>query len=239
MFIVGTTRSEIIKYLPKQKIVLEIGVASGIFSEIIYKNSEPSILHLIDPWKFNSEGVMGNPDNVTDEEGEKRFKEVNIKFKNEIKNGKVILHRDFSYNILQKFPDRYFDWVYLDAEHLYDDVSRDLNLLHNKIKDDGFILGHDYTNNEIAKNLHFGVVEAVNNFVKEKNYHFLVATYHQNEFPTFVLSKTYEHSSDQFLGNVVRNFDFLVEIENFDKVRYEQKIFSDQISNKTITRIIA
>lgn len=42
------------------------------------------------------------------------------------------------------FDDESLDFVFLDAEHLYDNVMEDLNLWYPKVRKGGIIAGHDY-----------------------------------------------------------------------------------------------
>jgi predicted O-methyltransferase YrrM len=42
------------------------------------------------------------------------------------------------------FDDNSLEFVFLDAEHLYDDVLQDLNLWYPKVRSGGIIAGHDY-----------------------------------------------------------------------------------------------
>jgi hypothetical protein len=57
--------------------------------------------------------------------------------------------------------DDYFDFVYIDADHTFQAVSKDLHLSRFKVKKDGIIAGHDYNREYFP-----GVVDAVDNFVK-------------------------------------------------------------------------
>ncbi len=57
----------------------------------------------------------------------------------------VILNKGKSEKVLQEFPDRYFDWVYIDGNHYYDYVLKDLQICFLKVKDGGIIAGDDYT----------------------------------------------------------------------------------------------
>lgn len=59
-------------------------------------------------------------------------------------NKNVELHRDFSDRAVKDFPDNYFDWIYIDGNHYYDFVKRDLELYFPKIKKGGYITGDDY-----------------------------------------------------------------------------------------------
>jgi hypothetical protein len=42
------------------------------------------------------------------------------------------------------FPDEHFDLVYIDASHWYDDVINDIKTWLPKIKNGGYLAGHDY-----------------------------------------------------------------------------------------------
>ena len=42
------------------------------------------------------------------------------------------------------FPDKYFDLVYIDADHRYEAVSQDIKAWMPKVKDGGILCGHDY-----------------------------------------------------------------------------------------------
>ena len=53
-------------------------------------------------------------------------------------------HRD-SVEALQSFPDEYFDWIYIDAQHTYDGVKRDIGAARRKIRADGLLVFDDYT----------------------------------------------------------------------------------------------
>ncbi len=56
MYLFGADRHELIKYLPRNAVVAEIGVATGDFSERILTVCQPKELHLIDPWQHQEPG---------------------------------------------------------------------------------------------------------------------------------------------------------------------------------------
>ena len=98
----------------------------------------------------------------------------------------------------------------------------DLESYDAKIKKDGFILGHDYTNHAEAKKMNFGVVEAVDRFVARSGYEFLVLT--NAEFPTFVLAKTVNSEAVQtVLANIVFNVRGTIEIHDFPERGFKHK----------------
>jgi predicted O-methyltransferase YrrM len=52
--------------------------------------------------------------------------------------------KNFSYNVVDKFEDESIDFIYIDGEHTYEGVKRDIELYQPKIKKGGYIAGHDY-----------------------------------------------------------------------------------------------
>jgi predicted O-methyltransferase YrrM len=57
----------------------------------------------------------------------------------------VTIHRGFSDRVLPTFTDKSLDWIYIDGNHYYDYVRRDLDLAMAKVRSGGFIAGDDYT----------------------------------------------------------------------------------------------
>lgn len=162
------TRDIMLSDLPKNKIVAELGVFKGDFSKIIYNTITPSLMILIDSW---SDKIIGSGDvdgnNMTSENGLKLYEHVKNTFLN---NEKVKIYRDYT-SILSTFDDNFFDIIYIDADHTFDGCLFDLNLSFKKIKNGGYIMGHDYGQNMVKskKEYNFGVVKAVNQFCLNNN----------------------------------------------------------------------
>lgn len=175
------SRSEYLKavsqILPKNPVCVEIGVHKGEFSKMILSELQPEKLFLIDPWEI---GYDKN-DKQTYDSGlptaystENDFKFVFNQFYDEIRKNKVVMRADYSYNIVNDFPNNYFDFVYIDSCHLYNAVKADLNMFLPKLKENGLLCGHDYFKGVIEHGLIFGVVEAVDEFCIEKNFEMII-----------------------------------------------------------------
>jgi cephalosporin hydroxylase len=56
----------------------------------------------------------------------------------------ITLYEDYSYNVVEKFPNEYADFIYIDGAHDYESVVQDLECYLPKVKKGGLIGGHDY-----------------------------------------------------------------------------------------------
>ena len=65
------------------------------------------------------------------------------------------------------FDDNFFDYIYIDAEHSYKAVKKDLLLWYPKLKKNGYIFGDDYYWRE--NDYSFSVEKAYQDFFKMKN----------------------------------------------------------------------
>jgi len=162
-------RERVLEMLPKDSVGAEIGVHRGDFSFRVLNIVKPKKLHLIDPWKHEEsntykEAMYGGKAGGGQAEMDNRCDSVRRRFDSEIRSGQIVIHRDFSSNVLGIFPDGYFDWVYIDGNHLYEFVRQDLELSLTKTKPGGYITGDDY---QAGGWWHGGVKKAVDEFVQK------------------------------------------------------------------------
>lgn len=165
-YLFAREKRALIDFLPNNSICAEIGVWKGSFSKTILKHIKPKELHLIDPWQFQPKFThrwYGGKKASTQEDMDEILAGVKSRFRN-CEN--VFYHRDFSENVAHKFQDGFFDWIYIDGNHYYDYVKKDLEMYFGKVRVGGYITGDDYywTSPELKNNL--DVKEAVDEFVK-------------------------------------------------------------------------
>lgn len=133
-------REAMLDMFPKGGIVAEIGVWVGQFAESILERSNPERLYLIDCWEHQSEDVFGHdPSNAEKPEQRRRHNSVLQKFAND---RRVVVLKSFSVPATAMFVDQYFDWVFIDANHLR--VDEDIRAWWPKVKEGGWLSGHDY-----------------------------------------------------------------------------------------------
>jgi hypothetical protein len=145
----NSSRDFLLRKMPEKSICAEIGVHIGDFSERILEIVQPKVFHLIDPWKLEIKDVYkksyyGRETVKNQKVMDERLFHVKKRFEKEIKNNKIIINRGYSNEILNKFDDEYLDWVYIDGNHLYEFVKKDLEMCFLKIKNNGYICGDDY-----------------------------------------------------------------------------------------------
>ncbi len=88
------------------------------------------------------------------------------RFAAEIASGQVEILRGDSAAAIAGLPDESVDVFYVDADHTYEGVRRDLDALLPKIKPDGLIVLNDYIPAEIGfSNLPYGIIQATNEFM--------------------------------------------------------------------------
>jgi len=166
-FLKNKLRKDFLEILPKDSIGAEIGVFKGNFSKNIKDIVNPRKLHLIDPWWTDGEEEWiwdsGNQGNKVD-----AYIKIVKYFENDIIDGKVVINIVDDLKYLPKISDNYFDWVYLDTTHQYEQTKKELEILKDKVKNGGLIAGHDWRPN--PKHKHHGVFKAVNEFLKRYPY---------------------------------------------------------------------
>ncbi len=173
-------RNDMLKYysntLSNPKI-LEIGVFKGEFLDFMVNNCNFSSIDAVD--LFEGITCSGNADgnNVVHYDVGKSYIELLEKYS---KMSNINIHKSNSIVFLQNQPDTTYDIIYIDGDHSYEGVKQDLIHSYKKIKNGGFIMGHDYEMNmqKARTSYNFGVKQAVDEFCK---------TYNQN-----IISKAFD-----------------------------------------------
>lgn len=121
----------------------ELGVARGGFAADMIKRPDVRELWLIDCWGPYPEADPQDTSVWDHAVGETLYQKVKARFQND---SRVHILRMLIEDAAKKFPQNYFDFVYVDAGHTYDAVRRHLNLFYPLLKPGGLLAGHDYWN---------------------------------------------------------------------------------------------
>lgn len=214
MFLFPMDRYALLRHVPRNSVAAEIGVAYGRFTRAIMDTTAPAKLHLIDAWKFQEKVELQNDsNNVGQDEQDRRYQGIVETYAADIAAGRVTVHRAWSHQAAQEFPDGYFDWIYLDADHSYDSVKRDLEAFWPKIKEDGLLLGHDYMWHAMIP---FGVVTAVNEFVERHGLTF-VALNTNDIFPSYVVARPGCPAARTLVADAIASTPCVIELQDYPR----------------------
>lgn len=176
MLYTSLSREGLLDAVPKGGVACEIGVHRGDFSAHILAASGPKRLHLVDPWAYDASDPQEKY--LRPGDGDETLERIRLRFATEIMDGRIRLHRETSQGAAKRFSKGYFDWIYIDGDHRYEAVLADLRTYAPLIKPGGLILGDDYTEPTFleAKEMDFGVVQAVKQFLSETGYSLVALT---------------------------------------------------------------
>lgn len=152
-------REALLDHLPKQAVCAEIGTQEGRFADAIRRIARPREFHIVDidlSQLQSASALAADP--------------------------AVVLHEQNSAACLGEFPDRYFDWIYIDADHSYPAVRRDADIALRKIKEDGYLVFNDYIFWSHEQMLPYGVVTAVNEICIEHDLSFVYFALHRSMY---------------------------------------------------------
>ena len=137
------------KYLSvKNPVILEIGVHKGDFSEELLRKFNPKKLLLVDPWIAYNDLIYqkswyGNTLHSNQNIQDQYFLDVNKRFEKDILENKIELHRKTSDEFFLGNKS-IFDLIYIDGNHLFEFVKKDVENSLKFINNDGLIVLDDY-----------------------------------------------------------------------------------------------
>lgn len=140
------SRIDLVRRLPAGGVVGEVGTLEGAFARAIIEAASPSALHLMD---FDFTRV---PRALLEE-------------------ARVHAHAGDSAETLHAFPDHFFDWLYIDADHSYAGVMRDIKAAAPKVRPGGFLVFNDFAHIDPLLGS-YGVHRAVCEFAVEQRWPF-------------------------------------------------------------------
>jgi hypothetical protein len=191
VYFVMTDRNGLVQLVPRSAVWAEVGVYKGDFSKIVLDVCAPSKYYLIDNWKFdvrehnpfeettenfsNFAGRIhwehyGDDPNAHQEEN---FQHVTRRFS---AHSNVQIIRKKSVDGIESLPDDHLDIIYIDANHQYEYVLRDMMHARKKVKSGGIIMMDDFYEGPGGYEQNEGVMGAVNTFMKRHDYLYLTAT---------------------------------------------------------------
>jgi hypothetical protein len=164
-------REDVLRVLPRHAVGAEIGVFRGEFTEHILRIAAPRELHLIDAWWLLYGDRYPDWGPYTDF-GRLRTRDAYEDARRVVSRHSAsdicTFHVEDRLLALASFPDDYFDWVYLDASHEYEETLEELELLDSKVRSSGLIAGDDW--HEEPDHIHHGLCLAVRDFIEHSRW---------------------------------------------------------------------
>jgi len=135
----------------------EIGVERGNYSEILCKRNPNLHLYCIDAWECYPE----YREHVSQEKLDRFYDET----KDRLSKWDANLIRGFSVDAAKDFDNKSLDFVYIDANHNFQNVTNDICAWLPKIKKGGIISGHDFIRRK-GTSYQVHVVEAITGYTQ-------------------------------------------------------------------------
>jgi predicted O-methyltransferase YrrM len=185
-----TKRNDIQKFISSLNTpnICEVGTRNGdFFNHIFTPNCSLGII--VDIW-MDTGNPYQNDNKYTQSDLNNQYCDV---FKRFFEQNNIKIIREFSHVASSFFPDNFFDFIYIDADHSKQGCYQDLVHWYPKVKKGGIISGHDYISREhTIVNGHiveFGVIEAVDDFIK--NFNITSNNFHltNEEYATYFITK--------------------------------------------------
>jgi len=147
----------------KDLIGAEIGVYLGKNAENMLVGLDMQRLYLIDPY-LNEDGKLSGTTTSSSRILELRY---NSHYRLERFHSKIVWIEKKSEYAVNDIKDSELDFVYIDGDHTYIAVKKDIELYFPKVKLNGLFCGHDFDQPDSNN----GVIQAVNEFFTvEKGY---------------------------------------------------------------------
>jgi predicted O-methyltransferase YrrM len=150
--------------------IVEVGVWTGHLTTHLglHAKKTGSKVHAVDNWSGDGSLLDNNKVN-----NPKKMFINNMRKYNLLRTVKI--HHGDSVDAASKFKDGSIDFLFLDADHRYSGVIRDLEAWFPKVKQGGIFAGHDYSGKvyfpesiekDVENGIHNGVNKAVTEFFK-------------------------------------------------------------------------
>ncbi len=181
-------RFSILPFLPKDAAFAEVGVGFGDFSAAVMEACRPRRFIAIDNFELHHETELWGrpPADVFGTGTHRDFYEA--RFADALAGGVMTILAGQSGDCLEQVPDRSLDIVYVDADHRYEFVKRDIDIAGRKVRENGWMIVNDYIMvAALEAPVPYGVVNATHEFMLKNDWGMQYLALHTRMFCDVVL----------------------------------------------------
>ena len=185
-----TDRDAYLPLLPKNAVICEVGIGLGGFSRAMIDHCQPSHFIAIDNFRLHTlPEFWGHP--PFHWFGEKTHADwYRDSFSTRIAAGGMTVIEADSHQGLEQLDDASVDVFYIDGDHTYEAIRRDLAVAIRKIKPDGYLIINDYVMiDQLGAREPYGVIYATHEFMIEHQWAMLYFALQTNMFCDVVLRR--------------------------------------------------
>jgi SAM-dependent methyltransferase len=157
-------RDEWLRQVPPGGTIVEVGVGFGDFTRRILDLARPAQLVAVDLFSLHTKPRFTSGPGRHVFGGSTHEAWFRNTFRTEIDAGRLEIVPGRSDRALDAYGDGTFDLVYLDADHTYAAVCRDLAAVHGKVRPGGLLACDDYERADPFGRTRYGVKQAVHEF---------------------------------------------------------------------------
>lgn len=183
-------RDAMLELLPRVATLVEVGVGLGGFSRQLIDHCRPAQFIAIDNFRLHGlPSLWGRPP-AEHFGGKTHLAWYRDLFAREIGDGRMRVLEGDSAEQMELLSDASVDFFYIDADHAYGPVKRDLNVAVRKVKPDGWIVVNDYVLiDQLGAEEAYGVIYATHEFMLEHHWAMQYLTLQPNMFCDVVLRR--------------------------------------------------
>jgi hypothetical protein len=185
---VAANRVDVLQALPRGGTAVEVGVAYGDFTRHILDVIRPDHFIAIDTFGIQPEDEPWGRQLLKEQQCT-HYDYYTRKFSPYIQEGKMTIKKGLSWEMLDQLPDQSVDYIYIDADHSYASVAREIGALKPKMKPQGIVHFNDYTYFDSDAMTAYGVPRAVHELMHRDGYEMLYLCLHPRGFYDVVVRK--------------------------------------------------
>ena len=156
----------------KTSSVAEVGVAFGHGSDVLIECFSPEEFVAFDTFQLHEIPTLWGKPSAEWFQGKTHIDYYSSRMRGKV--SKLQVEEGNSSTNLSKYPDKYFDVIYIDGDHSYEGARADANISEHKLRADGLLIFNDYIILDSITGAQFGVVPCVNDMVVNRGW-FVVA----------------------------------------------------------------